>query len=244
MDQDKLDANENVVKGSAAKSNKRVIKLKLKYVVTVIAIIGVLTGVMYFLTVGQAGQALSIVASGDNVSVFYTLTLTNGTVLQSNFGGRPFSFVVGGNSTIKGFNNAVIGMSVGETKTVTLPPSEAYGYANQSEAILVPIIKIEETANVSNLRVGEQVSPGGGYLYTVTALNSTTATLTQHLLARPSEIEKLLNVSNLSIGEEFNYGRDTYNITALNSTAAILYAYPTLAGDTLVFKIEVASINS
>ena len=64
---------------------------------------------------------------GDKVSVFYTLSLDDGTVQESNVGQSPLSFVVGGGQMISGFDAAVVGMKVGETKSVRLAPSEAYG---------------------------------------------------------------------------------------------------------------------
>ena len=64
---------------------------------------------------------------GDEVAVFYTLSLDDGTIQESNVGQSPLSFVVGGGQMISGFDAAVVGMKVGETKEVRLAPSEAYG---------------------------------------------------------------------------------------------------------------------
>ncbi len=64
---------------------------------------------------------------GDTVSVHYTGRLTDGTVFDSSHNGDPLSFELGGGQLIQGFDQAVMGMEVGETKTVELAPSEAYG---------------------------------------------------------------------------------------------------------------------
>ena len=167
--------NENLVnEPTAAEPKKKVLKLKLTYVLAVIVILSALVGTVYFLTSGQASQALSVVASGDNVSVFYTLTLTNGTVLQSNFGAQPFSFVVGSGQVIQGFNDAVIGMKVGEAKNVTLPPNEAYG--NYSSALIVTVPR-SDFGNAS-INVGETVSnKATGQKGIITVVNSTSATI-------------------------------------------------------------------
>jgi peptidylprolyl isomerase len=76
-----------------------------------------------------AGCGETLVAKdGDTVSVHYTLTLEDGTEKETSKGGEPLSFTVGAGDMITGFDNAVLGMKVGEIKTVTLPPEEAYGY--------------------------------------------------------------------------------------------------------------------
>ncbi len=160
--------------GPTAAPKKKVLKLKLTYVLAVIVILSALVGTVYFLTIWQASQALSVVASGDNISVFYTLTLTNGTVLQSNFGAQPFSFVVGSGQVIQGFNDAVIGMKVGEAKNVTLPPNEAYG--NYSSALIVTVPR-SDFGNAS-INVGETVSnKATGQKGIITVVNSTSATI-------------------------------------------------------------------
>jgi peptidylprolyl isomerase len=64
---------------------------------------------------------------GDTVSVHYTGRLTDGTVFDSSRNGDPLTFELGGGQLIQGFDQAVMGMEIGETKTVELAPSEAYG---------------------------------------------------------------------------------------------------------------------
>jgi FKBP-type peptidyl-prolyl cis-trans isomerase 2 len=65
--------------------------------------------------------------------------------LRANSSYTPLSFTVGSGSLIAGFNNAVIGMKVGETKTVEIPPSEAYGNMVLSK---VTNFSLSETKNV------------------------------------------------------------------------------------------------
>src|SRR5690606_39249588 len=66
-------------------------------------------------------------ASGDTVKVHYTGTLGDGTVFDSSSGRDPLDFTVGSGQVIPGFDTAVTGMSVGESKTFTIPCAEAYG---------------------------------------------------------------------------------------------------------------------
>ncbi len=65
--------------------------------------------------------------SGDTVNVHYTGRLGNGTVFDSSVGGEPLQFTIGAGQVIPGFEQAVIGMQPGESKTVVIPPDQAYG---------------------------------------------------------------------------------------------------------------------
>ena len=65
--------------------------------------------------------------SGDTVRIHYKGTLDDGTEFDSSAGRDPLEFVLGGGQVIPGFDNAVDGMEVGESKTVTIPVEEAYG---------------------------------------------------------------------------------------------------------------------
>lgn len=65
--------------------------------------------------------------SGDTVKIHYTGTLADGTEFDSSADREPLQFAMGGGQVIPGFDNAVDGMSVGESKTVTIPAAEAYG---------------------------------------------------------------------------------------------------------------------
>lgn len=65
--------------------------------------------------------------SGDTVAVFYTGTLDDGTQFDSNTGKDPLVFVIGQGRVIAGFEEAVIGMTPGSTKTVHIPVDKAYG---------------------------------------------------------------------------------------------------------------------
>ena len=70
-----------------------------------------------------------IAVSGDLVSVDYTGTLMDGTQFDSSVDRGPLQFTLDSGQMIQGFNDAVIGMGVGDTKTITLPPELAYqGY--------------------------------------------------------------------------------------------------------------------
>mgnify|MGYP003121071628 CR=1 FL=1 len=79
------------------------------------------------------------VTTGQNVNVHYKGTLSDGTEFDnSKSRGQTLSFEVGSGQMIKGFNDAIVGMTVGETKSVTLTPDMAYGFRNEQAVQPVP----------------------------------------------------------------------------------------------------------
>ena len=68
-----------------------------------------------------------IAETGDTVKVHYTGRLQDGTVFDTSVGSNPLEFTLGQGQLIPGFELAVTGMQVGESKTVTIPVDEAYG---------------------------------------------------------------------------------------------------------------------
>ena len=65
--------------------------------------------------------------TGDKVKVHFTGYLEDSTIFGSTMDEEPFEFTIGEENMLPGFENAVIGMQQGDTKTITLPPEEAYG---------------------------------------------------------------------------------------------------------------------
>ena len=65
--------------------------------------------------------------TGDGVKVHFEGYLEDGTVFGSTMDEEPFEFTIGEKNMLPGFENAVVGMQKGDTKTITLPPEEAYG---------------------------------------------------------------------------------------------------------------------
>jgi len=67
------------------------------------------------------------VKTGDTVRVHYHGRLENGDTFDKSEGKAPLEFKVGTGSVIKGFDNGVLDMKVGEKKTLNIPVEEAYG---------------------------------------------------------------------------------------------------------------------
>jgi FKBP-type peptidyl-prolyl cis-trans isomerase 2 len=91
---------------------------------------------------------------GDSVKVHYTGTLADGTQFDSSVGNAPLEFSVGGKQVIAGFEDAVLGMTIGDSKTVHIPSDEAYGpYVDD----LVAIIPVDQFPAHISPKVGLQL---------------------------------------------------------------------------------------
>ena len=81
---------------------------------------------------------MQIVKSGDKVKVHYHGRLNNGDTFDKSEGREPLEFEVGSGMVIKGFDDGVTGMSVGDKKTISIPFNEAYGPKNPDMIIDMP----------------------------------------------------------------------------------------------------------
>ena len=81
---------------------------------------------------------MSQATSGDKVKIHYTGTLEDGTQFDSSEGRDPLEFQLGSGEVIPGFDKAVDGMAVGESKSVTVLPEDAYGPHNEQAVQEVP----------------------------------------------------------------------------------------------------------
>ena len=78
------------------------------------------------------------VKHGDVVRVHYTGKLVSGDQFDSSVGREPLEFTVGAGMMIKGFDDAMPGMAVGEKKTVNIPAADAYGEKDPNAIIEFP----------------------------------------------------------------------------------------------------------
>ncbi len=70
---------------------------------------------------------MSKVKNGDTVEVHYTGKLGDGTVFDSSRERQPLKFKIGEGKVIPGFENGILGMEKGDSKTFTIEPEAAYG---------------------------------------------------------------------------------------------------------------------
>lgn len=85
---------------------------------------------------------MSEARKGDSVKVNYTGKLDDGSVFDSSEGAEPLEFTVGSGQVIVGFDEAITGMKVGESKTVRIPVEKAYGERNDEAVIQAPIDQV------------------------------------------------------------------------------------------------------
>ncbi|MDA3613450.1 FKBP-type peptidyl-prolyl cis-trans isomerase [Polluticaenibacter yanchengensis] len=98
---------------------------------------------------------MSTVQNGDSVKVHYTGTLTNGEIFDSSAGREPLAFTVGAGQMIPGFDAGVVGLTVGDKKTINIPAAEAYGEWQQENTI--PFPKTNVPADMQ-LEVGQMLT--------------------------------------------------------------------------------------
>ncbi|MCX6771419.1 MAG: peptidylprolyl isomerase [Candidatus Micrarchaeota archaeon] len=122
-------------------------------------------------------------AKGDTVGVYYIGKLANGTLFDTNvkseaqqagLPARPsypaLTFTVGAGQMIPGFDAAVVGMKIGEEKTVSLPPAQAYGERLADAIISVPLGNLPP-----NVTVGSMLQAQNGQVVQVVEINATHA---------------------------------------------------------------------
>ena len=75
---------------------------------------------------------------GDTVRVHYRGTLQDGSVFDETFDHQPLRFTIGEGQLIPGFEEAVVGMKPGDSKTTELPVEKAFGPHLEERVIEVP----------------------------------------------------------------------------------------------------------
>jgi len=91
---------------------------------------------------------------GDTVKVHYTGKLEDGSIFDSSKKGEPLELTIGAGNVIPGFEKGVIGMEKGGSKTITVPPEEAYGAVQ--EGLIAKVKKENFPENITPV-IGEQL---------------------------------------------------------------------------------------
>jgi peptidylprolyl isomerase len=105
-----------------------------------------------------------MVRVGDIVSLHYKGTLNDGTIFDSSEGREPLEFEVGSGMVIKGFDDGVMGMAIGEKKDIHIGIEEAYGPANEEmifkfDKAGIPSDVPLEVGGTLNMHDGQQAIP-------------------------------------------------------------------------------------
>ncbi|MBN1323097.1 MAG: peptidylprolyl isomerase [Methanotrichaceae archaeon] len=151
--------------------------------------------------------------AGDIVEVHYTGKLDDDVPFESSRGGEPLQFCLGEGRMIEGFEEAVIGMSPGERKTVAIPPEKGFGLYREDLVISVDLKDLPpDLAVVEGMSLEICEDDGKGIQVQVTEIEEGIATLdANHPLAQQTvtfEIE-LLTISKGAEGETSSAGGST-----------------------------------
>jgi peptidylprolyl isomerase len=121
---------------------------------------------------GCGTPSTRVAQNGDTVQVNYTGKLTDGTVFDSSTGREPLEFTLGSDQVIPGFEKAVLGMKVGEKKTVRIPADEAYGQHLDQLVIHVPREKLQSNQEPAVGQVLQGTGQNSQPIYfTITAIS-------------------------------------------------------------------------
>ena len=94
------------------------------------------SGLVYLITKQGTGAHAK---AGDTVSVHYTGTLTDGTKFDSSRDrGEPIEFPLGAGRVIKGWDEGIAKMKVGDQAILVIPPSIGYGARGAGNGLIPP----------------------------------------------------------------------------------------------------------
>ena len=115
---------------------------------------------------------------GDTVKVHYTGKLGDGMIFDTSLEREPLQFTLGENQVIPGFEQAIIGMDTGATKTFTLPADQAYGERREEMVLNVDRKHLPEGLEPE---IGQQLQLGQGgdqpLVVVITAVNEEAVTI-------------------------------------------------------------------
>ena len=119
----------------------------------------------------------TVVEAGSMVGIEYTLTLEDGTQVDTNVGGEVLRFEQGSGRIIPGLDKELPGMKVGEAKQVTVAPGEGYGEVNQAAFQEVPVSELPQDARKPGTALMARDAQGNTRRLRVHKIEGDTATL-------------------------------------------------------------------
>jgi FKBP-type peptidyl-prolyl cis-trans isomerase 2 len=119
----------------------------------------------------------TVIEAGSQVGIEYTLTLEDGTKVDSNVGGETLRFEQGAGQMIPGLDKALIGMQVGEVKQLTVSPEEGYGPVNPQAYTEVPLSELPADGREPGTTLMAQDEQGRVQQLRVDKVEGDTATL-------------------------------------------------------------------
>jgi FKBP-type peptidyl-prolyl cis-trans isomerase 2 len=102
----------------------------------------------------------AVVEAGSTVGIEYTLTLEDGTKVDSNLGGEALRFEQGSGQIIPGLDKELLSMKVGEAKQVKITPDEGYGQVDPAAFTEVPVSELPEDAREPGMMLATRDNQG------------------------------------------------------------------------------------
>lgn len=136
--------------------------------------------------------------SGSTVIVHYTGTLDDGNVFDSSREREPLEFTIGNGQLIRGFEDAVTGMTVGDVKTVKISASEAYG-ERRNELVIT----------IGKEQFPEHISPAEGLQL---SLKSPDGSILNAIITMVAEDSVTLDANHPLAGQDLNFNIELMEI--------------------------------
>jgi FKBP-type peptidyl-prolyl cis-trans isomerase SlpA len=89
-------------------------------------------------------KSLVPVSEGTRVFLNFSISLEDGSEVDTNFGGEPVDFAIGDGSLLPGFERLIFGMSAGERQMFTVTPENAFGQPNDNNVQYLPRDQFED----------------------------------------------------------------------------------------------------
>ena len=104
-----------------------------------------------------------MIENGKKVSLEYSVFLSDGTQIDTNIGEDPLVFVLGQNQVFPALEQELLGLTVGDTKEITLGPEDAYGAVVPDAFREVDIESVPSQYRFEGAVLGVQDPSGGVY---------------------------------------------------------------------------------
>lgn len=91
--------------------------------------------------------------TGARARIHYTAKLQNGKIVGSSKGGQPLSFTIGKGKLLRKLEQGIIGMKVGDVRTIDISPEAGYGVRDESLVMRLDRSKLDETIPLQKGRV-------------------------------------------------------------------------------------------
>ncbi len=104
------------------------------------------------------------VSEGTRVFLNFSVSLEDGSEVDTNFGGDPVDFAIGDGSLLPGFERRIFGMSAGERQMFKVPPEDAFGQPNENNVQQLPRDQFDDDIDLEIGLVFSFSDAGGGEL--------------------------------------------------------------------------------